>query len=435
MTDNIKSTNFNYWERVMKRRAIQLICLAVSVFAFVGSSHAGWRRETITTWNDNIVTFQVNQSMQRSYFTIYKNIRGMRVYMTFFGTTYPEFKYRMQWDTDAPTMGGTFPDDNGIGWIGGINMKDDDLANGGINLLIYISDFFALQYGKQAEVAINICGHPRQTVGSMPNVSVKLNNANLRCLKVTYPKPQTTIISNGAVVEAVFADPYSGKVSATLNDNANVKYGGGLGGVIVAGGVIRDVTAPHGIDLVVARGRRLRMGKRRLKRYGFTAMTPSIVGGVVGGTITTKGRIVSIFSGNVLGGLATAVNVPAGSNPKVAAGNDANGCYYGRNIRKIIARRGGYKAVIAAGSVADETATSWDFLGSINKMYCGKKKYGSNDGDGNVAALRDCAFISANRIKIVGPGVKNGNVFSASNELSKVVTSFGEFDINADYFK
>jgi len=400
----------------MKRYTLQIISIFVITLIFASQTFAGWQQEKVATYTSDgdingYAEFAVNQSGQQSFFTIFKRISGMRVYMTFFGVTYPEFKYYMKFGSSAMEIK-NYPNDRDIGFIGGIDFSIFDKSTF-VDIKMNVSDHFGLQYGKQVEVAFNIIGgNPGQAVGPLPNVNIEVGNANIRSVRVTYPKPQ---ISVDATTTQIAAAVTGGKVSVACNGGISLyKFGGSLGGVIVNGGVVDSLTAPNGIGLISASSRKVGIGKKKLARLGFgqgAKADPTLVGGTIGGTITTKGRIDVIFAGNGLG--APLNNGFAEMKPSIACGYDGFASYSGRNIKKIIAKRGAWGATVAAGSAA--ATASPDFLGGIGKVLVTKRPKGAINYYGGSALSNGCNFISYNRFKLCGSGVKEGTAFCATS--------------------
>ncbi len=406
----------------MKRYSFQILCIFVVTLILASRTFAAWQKETVPYYNSDgslagYVTFDVNQSGQQSSFTIFKRVRGMRVYMTFFGVTYPGFKRYMRFDKADWTQTGTgytLPDPNDGSWIGGIAFTELEDIIGTIKLKMYISDHFAIQYGKPVKVAFNIVGgNPGQAVGPMPDVDIIVENADISSVRVTYPRPQVSIDS---ATTQVVANISGGIVTVKCNDNNDplVEYGGSIGGVIVNGGFVGDLESPNGIGLISTSARKVRVGKKKLARLGFgqgAKAQATLVGGVIGGTITTKGQINTIFAGNGLG--APAGNgVPSEMKPKIACGYDGSSSY-GRNIKKIIAKRGAWGATVAAGSAASTASPA--FLGGIGKVVVTKKSKGAINYDGGASLSNGCNFISYNKFKLCGSGVKEGTAFCANS--------------------
>ena len=238
-------------EKIMKRYSFQTLSILIISLIVASQSFASWQKESVTSYNDdgsvaNIVNFWVNQSGQQSSFTIYKRGGGMRVYITFFGATWPEFKRYMKFNSSelqtADKYAPNLPEDvyKILGLYGGINMLDTEF-DGKITLGIGMSDYFYNQYGKQVEVAINIIGHPKQ-VGAGPNITIEVDNADIRQLIITYPKPATKIEGTkqtpGKVVSASVLPVVIIKCNKTTAQK--ITHGGNIGGVIVNGGCIRS---------------------------------------------------------------------------------------------------------------------------------------------------------------------------------------------------
>ncbi len=299
----------------MKRYSFQILSIFIITIILASQSFAGWQKQNIAIRDDagtvvDTVNFWVDQSGQQSSFTIYKPGSGLRIYITFFGVTWPEFKRYMKlndsnleaWNTAS---GYDFPGlAKLMGMYGGIDMTDGQFEGGDISIEIGASDYFYNQYGKQMEVAISIFGNPGQR-GSVRDIDITVDNANIRRVEVTFPKPATTVTApSGGLVTAVGAD---GEVTVKCNnDSANSSHGGNIGGIIVNGGFIGDVEAPGGCDLLIARSRNLRMGKAQLKKLGVTGdALPNAFAGFYKGDIEVRGRIVNLFSGNGLGNGST----------------------------------------------------------------------------------------------------------------------------------
>ena len=418
----------------MKRHTLQIIGLLVIALIFASQTFAGWQHERIATYDSNgkangYAEFDVNQSGQQSYFTIFKRIAGMRVYMTFFGVTYPEFKNFMRFGYSTLEIWTGYPDDTPIGFIGGIDFSKIN-ASSFVDINMGVSDHFGLQYGKQLEVAFNIIGgNPGQAVGPLPDVNIEVNNASIRSVRVTYPKPQIRVDST---TTQIVANISGGKVTVTCNRAGSYyKFGGSLGGVIVNGGIINALTAPSGIGLISASARRASLGKKKLARLGFgqkAKAVPTLIGGTIGGVITTKGKIDVIFAGNGLG--APANNGFSEQKPSIACGNDGTVSYSGRNIKKIVAKRGAWGATVAAGS--KPATASPDFLGGISKVVVSAKKRGAINYGGGAALSNACNFISYNKFKLAGSGVKKETAFCAN---SFNIVPWGSLPLDANFAK
>jgi len=359
----------------MKRYAFQILSIFVVAFILASQTFAGWNKQTIVRYNTDgsvksRVNFYVNQDGQQSYFSIYKNA-GLRIYMTFFGATWPEFKRYMMWDDQTAKAPGDYPDGSKLpadalkllGMMGGVDMKDATVySSGGINLKMFISDYFFNRYGKQVSVAFNLCPYAGQVVGSLPDVNIEVDNANIRRVQVTYPRPQVSVPPAGGDVTAV--TPNQGNVTVKCNkqQTANDSHGGNIGGVIVNGGYIESVQAPGGCDLLVMRSRKLAIGKKKLAKLGVVGVAnPTLFGGYFSNDIEVKGRIVKIFCANGLGGV------------DISCGRENNVSYHNRNINKIILPRGSEGGKIAAGSKPG-TSGAFDFFGAIGKVVVGVKK-------------------------------------------------------------
>ena len=416
----------------MKRYSFQILSIFLITLIVASQTFAGWQREVIDIRNDagtisDTVSFWVNQSGQQSSFTIYKPGSGLRTYITFFGTTWPEFKRYMKlndsdlepWDTAS---GYEFPNLAKImGMYGGIDMTDGQFDGGDISIEIGLSDYFYNQYGKQVEVAISIFGNPGQR-GSVRDIEIIVNNANIRRVEITFPKPATTVAAPvGGLVTAV---GYDGEVTVECNEDNNSTHGGNIGGIIVNGGFIGDVEAPGGCDVLIARSRKLTMGKAQLKKLGVTGdALPNAFAGYYTGDVEVRGRIVNLFSGNGLGSSAT-----------IACGYDGD-AYYGRNLKKIILPKGAIGAEIAAGSKPGDDQTKADFCGSIGKVVVGTKKRGQVKYDGD-APLSGCTFTTRSLIRVKGPGAKKGSAFlpAGDADVSICVLPWGEIEVTEDNF-
>ena len=417
----------------MKRYSFQILSIFIIALIVVSQSFASWQKETVHGYNtDGIIDFtytiDINQSGQQSYFTMYKQVAGMRVYMTFFGVTWPEFKNYMQFNSTTPKIGTTLPDGNVIGDIGGIDLTSFESADS-IDINMYISDHFGLQYGEQLKVAINICGNLHQTYGSMPDVNINVGNADISSVTVTYVKPPVSVNADTQVV----ANISGGLVTVKCNDGgATYKYGGGIGGVIVNGGFIGNIDAPKGIAQITASARRISLGKKKLARLGFgqnANAKATLLGGVIGGDITTKGQIVNIYAGNGLGAPSGPGVINGMDKPKIACGYDG-ASYHGRSIKKIIAKRGAWKATVSAGSAP--STSNPDFLGGIAKVIVTSKKKGAINYDDGASLSNGCNFISYNRFKLCGSGVKKKTAFCAS---SFNVVPWGTIPLDKNFVK
>jgi len=358
--------------------------------------------------------------------------------MTFFGATWPEFKRYMKLDKSKLETWNTastydFPGLAEImGMYGGIEMLDGNFEGGSIDINMGISDYFYNQYGKQVEVAITIIGNPRQR-GSVRDIDITVFNANIRKVEVTFPKPATTVPAPaGGLVTAVPAG-VDGTVTVKCNSGAdavNSTHGGNIGGVIVNGGCIGDVEAPGGCDVLIARSRKLTMGKAKLKKLGVTGdALPNAFAGYYTGDVEVRGRIVNLFSGNGLGNGST-----------IACGYDGN-AYYGRNLKKIILPKGAIGSKIAAGSKPGADQANADFCGSIGKVVVGTKKRGQVNYNGD-APLTNCTFISRSLIRVKGPGAKKGSAFLDdtagptifTDGVSTCILPWGRIKITKDNF-
>ena len=419
----------------MKHYALRCLTLFVCLFAFVATSNsfAGWQKQNIVRYNDDgsvksRVEFYVNQDGQQSSFTIFKNA-GLRVYMTFFGATWPEFKRYMMWDDQTAKAPGDYPDGASLpddalkilGMMGGVDMKNATVyGSSGINLKMFISDYFFNQYGKQVDVAFELCPYAGQVVGSLPNVNIEVDNANIRKVLVSYPRPQVSVPPDGGDVTAVTANQGNVTVKCNKQQTANVSHGGSVGGVIVNGGYIKEVQAPGGCDLLVVRPRRLAIGKKKLAKLGVVGVAnPTLFGGNFSGDVEVKGRICKIYSANGLGG----------SGVDISCGRESNVSYHNRNINKIVLPRGSDGGKIAAGS-KPATSGSFDFFGAIGKVVVGVKKLGKVQYAGDAPVL-DTYFISKQMIRVKGAGARKGTAFSAT---SKNIVPFGTLDLTAANF-
>ncbi|GEM_PF-3445349 len=406
----------------MKRFTFQTLIMFVAVFALASQLFAGWQKQTIVRYNTDgsvksTVNFYVNQSGQESHFTIYKNA-GLRIYMTFFGATWPQFKNYMMWDDQTALAPEDFPHGNTLpgfplkilGMMGGVDMKDATIYNGStINLKMFISDFFYNQYGKQVSVAFELCPYPGQVVGSLPDVNIEVDNAMIRKVQVTYPRPQMEVKDGTNFVLAV--NENQGKVTVKCNkmQTANVSHGGSIGGIFVDGGYIQDVQALGGCDILQIRPRKLSIGKKKLEKLGIVGpIDPSLFGGYFKGDVEVKGRIIKVYSANGLG------------NKNISCGRDSNVSYHNRNLNKIILPRGSEGGKIAAGSKPG-TSGSFDFFGAIGKVVCGVKKLGQVSYAGDAKVL-NTYFISRQLIRAKGAGARKGTCFDAT---SKNIVPFG----------
>ena len=398
----------------MKSNLARSLMLILTVLLFVSSASAGWRFYSYDARTDiktdgsvnptKHVQYYVDQYRYMSYFTIYKpNVSGMRVYITVWGASYWAFEQYMLFGKSTSTVY-TKPDGTDIVY-GGIDMSDAALSAGGdeVKITMYMSDEFKKLYGHNPQVGVWVIGQPGQVAGYQPDVTVDIDNAHIRFIKVDYPRPQIRIDGEVGNTNLNFV---GGGAKVKGITELDMPYG--IGGIIVRGGFIEDSTSQTGFGQLVSRGRRV---KKTL-----------IAGGSCHGAIVTRGKIGRIFMSNGLGSPA-GTGVPSAKVPKIATGyNSVTKVRYPRGIRKIILKRGGLNAIVAAGE--DTGSSTWMPIGSIGKLVVNLKKYGLNTG------LNDCTFASYATTKIQ---LNKKNVTFADTSTSKVETPSAQLFIDANY--
>jgi len=357
------------------------------VFAVAASSvMAGWQWVQFTSGNDTIF-YHYSTKVGQDCFTLYKETSSYRIYITFQGVGYEEFKQSVvKWSAGSKPSTDT---ELGYGSMTGCTLTQGSMfdANGNIKFEVYLADRFA---SRNPKLSVVVMPHPTTNAhsGGSPGVTVTAANCDVSGVKVVYaPRPVdasgSQLAPNGTVVVSTGTvdDPYY----------PGLNYGN-LGTIDVLGGLYGDckIRGNCGTLLSQARTCTIKPGgtKQKVLQGGSLADSQIFVGGRIG-TISARNGLVGTGGKDakkrIVSGYADA------ATPKT----------YGSaaSIGQVVVKRGWDKPCVVAGSENagnfDSTAPTF-YNGSIGLFRV------NNKGDGTCSGQTGGVFTSATAPRVTG---------------------------------
>ena len=363
------------------------VLVAALVFAVAASSvMAGWKYEQFPSGND-VIRYRVSTKVGQDCFTIYKEVNSYRVYITFQGVGYDEFKASVvKWN--AGTRQAPADSELALGAMTCATLTDGSMfdANGNVKFEVYLADRFA---GRNPKLSVVLMPHPANNAhnGASPSLTVTAANCSVAGVRAVYsPRPVDASGSQLAPAGTV-------AVSTGTVDSQFYTYNyGNVGTIDVLGGLFGTVKIRGNCGTLLSQARTctIKPGgtKQKVLQGGSMGDTEIFVGGRIG--------TVSARDGLVGGGGKDA-------KKRIVSGyvDAANPKYYSSpaDIRQIVVKRGWDKPCVVAGSEYnanyDSTAPTF-YNGNIALFRV------NNKGDGTCSGQTGAAFTSALPPRVTG---------------------------------
>ncbi|MBQ7554875.1 hypothetical protein IJS98_00270 [bacterium] len=399
------------------RKSMLVVALVALVVA--SSVMAGWKTEQFMVGSDSIY-YQVHTKLGQDFFTIAKSVSSYRVYITFEGVGYEQFKSSVvNWK--AATKPGNNDDgtgaSNNAGAMSAVTLTDATIgdANGNISFGVFLADKFSTD-GRIPKLSVVVMPNPAFNAhsGGSPNVTVQANNCDVAGVKVIYaPRPVDASGSQQAPSGQVAVN--TGTIDSSVSTFSGRNYGN-VGTIHVQGGLFGNCSIRGNVGTLFSEGRicTIKPGGSKQK---------VIQGGSLGGVlITAGGNIGTISARNGLfgaGGDSDKNRIVSGyaATPKLYSAS--------ANVGQIVVKRGWDKPCVVAGSdaTAKYSSTAPTFYNGGIKMF-----RVNNKGDGTYTSQTGGAFTSA-----VAPRV-TGKMKSSVSGNTIFVQRWGKCDLN-DFVK
>lgn len=366
------------------KKSMLVAALLVAVAA--SSVMAGWQPVQFTYGSDTVY-YHYSTKVGQDCFTLYKETGSYRVYITFQGVGYEEFKQSVvKWSAGSKPSSDT---ELGLGAMTACTLTQGSMfdANGNIKFEIYLADRFA---SRNPKLSVVVMPHPALNAhsGGSPGVTVTAANCDVSGVKVVYsPRPVdasgSQLAPNGTVVVS------TGTVDDPYYYGQNL---GNLGTIDVMGGLFGDCKIRGSVGTLLAQARKciIKPGgsKKKVLQGGSLGDSQIFVGGRIG-TISARNGLVGT------GGKEAKKRIVSGyadnANPKV----------YGAaaSIGQIVVKRGWEKPCVVAGSASgdnyDSTAPTF-YNGGIGLFRV------NNKGDGTCSGQTGGVFTSAEPPRVTG---------------------------------
>lgn len=390
--------------------------MAALVLAVAASSvTASWKEEKFTSSSGDQVYYHVNTKVGQDFFTILKSVGPSRVYITFQGVGYEEFKASVvNWKAGTRPS----PSDSSVaeGAMSAITLTDATIGNAqnDITFSVFLADRFVR--GSVPKVSVVVMPQPANNghSGISNNVTVQANNCDIAGVRVVY-SPRPADASGSAQKPSGLVNVQAGTIDSNVNNFPARSYGN-VGTIHVVGGLFGDcnIRGNCGTLLSEARTYNIKPGGTKTK---------VIQGGSIGGKlITVGGNLGTISARNGLVGAGGGT-----ANNRIVTGYAATPKIYGEsaNIGQIVVKRGWDKPCVVAGSEVggnySSTAPTY-YIGGIKLFRV------NNKGDGDYTGQTGAVFTSA-----VAPRV-TGKMKSSVSGNTIFVQKRGKCDL-ADFVK
>jgi len=370
----------------MKR---SMLVAALVALVAANSVTASWKEEKFTSNSGDLVYYHVNTKVGQDFFTILKSVGPSRVYITFQGVGYEEFKNSViNWKAGTRPS----PSDSSVaeGAMSAITMTDATIGNAqnDITFSVFLADRFVR--GALPKVSVVVMPQPANNAhsGISPNVTVQANNCDIAGVRVVY-SPRPADASGSAQKPSGLVNVQAGTIDANPNNFPSRSYGN-VGTIHVVGGLFGDCNIRGNCGTLLSEAR-----KCTIKPGG--TKTKVIQGGSIGGKlITVGGNLGTIAARNGLIGAGGGT-----ANNRIVTGYAATPKLYGEsaNIRQIVVKRGWDKPCVVAGSEVggnySSTAPTY-YIGSIKLFRV------NNKGDGDYTSQTGGVFTTDLPPRVVG---------------------------------
>jgi hypothetical protein len=366
-----------------------MLVAALVALVAANSVTASWKEEKFTSNSGDLVYYHVNTKVGQDFFTILKSVGPSRVYITFQGVGYEEFKNSViNWKAGTRPS----PSDSSVaeGAMSAITMTDATIGNAqnDITFSVFLADRFVR--GALPKVSVVVMPQPANNAhsGISPNVTVQANNCDIAGVRVVY-SPRPADASGSAQKPSGLVNVQAGTIDANPNNFPSRSYGN-VGTIHVVGGLFGDCNIRGNCGTLLSEAR-----KCTIKPGG--TKTKVIQGGSIGGKlITVGGNLGTIAARNGLIGAGGGT-----ANNRIVTGYAATPKLYGEsaNIRQIVVKRGWDKPCVVAGSEVggnySSTAPTY-YIGSIKLFRV------NNKGDGDYTSQTGGVFTTDLPPRVVG---------------------------------
>ena len=370
----------------MKR---SMLVAALVALVAANSVMASWKVEQFNSNSGDSVYYHVYTKVGQDFFTILKSVGPSRVYITFQGVGYEEFKNSViNWKAGTRPS----PSDSSVaeGAMSAITLTDATIGNAqnDITFSVFLADRFVR--GALPKVSVVVMPQPANNAhsGISPNVTVQANNCDIAGVRVVY-SPRPADASGSAQKPSGLVNVQAGTIDSNVANFPARSYGN-VGPIHVVGGLFGDCNIRGNCGTLLSEAR-----KCTIKPGG--TKTKVIQGGSIGGKlITVGGNLGTIAARNGLIGAGGGT-----ANNRIVTGYAATPKLYGEsaNIRQIVVKRGWDKPCVVAGSEVggnySSTAPTY-YIGSIKLFRV------NNKGDGDYTGQTGGVFTTDLPPRVVG---------------------------------
>lgn len=370
----------------MKR---SMLVAALVALVAANSVMASWKVEQFNSNSGDPVYYHVYTKVGQDFFTILKSVGPSRVYITFQGVGYEEFKNSViNWKAGTRPS----PSDSSVaeGAMSAITLTDATIGNAqnDITFSVFLADRFVR--GALPKVSVVVMPQPANNAhsGISPNVTVQANNCDIAGVRVVY-SPRPADASGSAQKPSGLVNVQAGTIDSSVANFPARSYGN-VGTIHVVGGLFGDCNIRGNCGTLLSEAR-----KCTIKPGG--TKTKVIQGGSIGGKlITVGGNLGTIAARNGLIGAGGGT-----ANNRIVTGYAATPKIYGEsaNIRQIVVKRGWDKPCVVAGSEVggnySSTAPTY-YIGSIKLFRV------NNKGDGDYTGQTGGVFTTDLPPRVVG---------------------------------
>lgn len=370
----------------MKR---SMLVAALVALVAANSVMASWKVEQFNSNSGDSVYYHVYTKVGQDFFTILKSVGPSRVYITFQGVGYEEFKNSViSWKAGTRPS----PSDSSVaeGAMSAITLTDATIGNAqnDITFSVFLADRFVR--GALPKVSVVVMPQPANNAhsGISPNVTVQANNCDIAGVRVVY-SPRPADASGSAQKPSGLVNVQAGTIDSNVANFPARSYGN-VGTIHVVGGLFGDCNIRGNCGTLLSEAR-----KCTIKPGG--TKTKVIQGGSIGGKlITVGGNLGTIAARNGLIGAGGGT-----ANNRIVTGYAATPKLYGEsaNIRQIVVKRGWDKPCVVAGSEVggnySSTAPTY-YIGSIKLFRV------NNKGDGDYTGQTGGVFTTDLPPRVVG---------------------------------
>lgn len=370
----------------MKR---SMLVAALVALVAANSVMASWKVEQFNSNSGDSVYYHVYTKVGQDFFTILKSVGPSRVYITFQGVGYEEFKNSViNWKAGTRPS----PSDSSVaeGAMSAITLTDATIGNAqnDITFSVFLADRFVR--GALPKVSVVVMPQPANNAhsGISPNVTVQANNCDIAGVRVVY-SPRPADASGSAQKPSGLVNVQAGTIDSNVANFPARSYGN-VGTIHVVGGLFGDCNIRGNCGTLLSEAR-----KCTIKPGG--TKTKVIQGGSIGGKlITVGGNLGTIAARNGLIGAGGGT-----ANNRIVTGYAATPKLYGEsaNIRQIVVKRGWDKPCVVAGSEVggnySSTAPTY-YIGSIKLFRV------NNKGDGDYTGQTGGVFTTDLPPRVVG---------------------------------